>query len=263
MARERRSTPLAGSCAAPHTCPRPLRLDVLAHAPYFAGLSYDEIVAIDERAKVRGYAEGEAIYHAGSAAEHLFLLASGRVKVLRPALDDSDVLVEVITPGATFGSVAALGHSTYPDTALALTVSCVLRISAADLRHVMARHPAVAMAVLDEVSHRLEEAQQSVRRLSGGTVEQRIAASLLVLADKLGEPRGDGVLLQLPLTREDLASMTGTTTESVSRTLSKWRRAGLIETGRRWTALTDRTALAALAGAAHGPGPGPARARRG
>ena len=103
MGRERRSTPLAGTCAAPHTCPRPLRLEVLAHAPYFADLSHDEIVALDERAKVRGYAEGEAIYHAGSAAEHLFLLAPGRIKVLRPSLDDSDVLVEVITPGATFG----------------------------------------------------------------------------------------------------------------------------------------------------------------
>ncbi|MBI2244212.1 MAG: Crp/Fnr family transcriptional regulator, partial [Nocardioides sp.] len=150
---------------------------------------------------------------------------------------------------------------TYPDTAMALTVSCVLRISAAALRQVMNRHPAVALAVLDEVSHRLEEAQQTVRRLSGGTVEQRVASSLLVLADQLGEPRDGGVLLQLPLTREDLASMTGTTTESVSRTLSKWRRAGLIETGRRWTSLTDRAALAAIAGAAHGPGP--VRARRG
>ena len=261
MGRERRSTPLAGTCAAPHTCPRPLRLEVLAHAPYFADLSRDEIVALDERAKVRGYAEGEAIYHAGSAAEHLFLLASAGITVLRPSLLDADVLVEVITPGATFGSVAALGHTTYPDTALALTVSCVLRISAADLRAVMNRHPAVALAVLDEVSHRLEEAQQSVRRLSGGTVEQRVAASLLVLADKLGEPRGGSILLQLPLTREDLAAMTGTTTESISRTLSKWRRAGLIETGRRWISLTDRAALAAIAGTAHGLGP--SRPRRG
>ena len=157
--------------------------------------------------------------------------------------------------------MAALGHTTYPDTALALTVSCVLRISAADLRAVMNRHPAVALAVLDEVSHRLEEAQQSVRRLSGGTVEQRVAASLLVLADKLGEPRGGSILLQLPLTREDLAAMTGTTTESISRTLSKWRRAGLIETGRRWISLTDRAALAAIAGTAHGLGP--SRPRRG
>lgn len=84
-----------------------------------------------------------------------------------------------------------------------------------------------------------------------------------MLADKLGEKRDESILLQLPLTREDLASMTGTTTESVSRTLSKWRRAGLIETGRRWTSLKDRDALAALAGAAQGPGPGPVRARRG
>lgn len=255
MVGERRSTPLADGCAAPHACPRPLRLDVLAHAPYFAGLSRAEIVALDERAQVRGYAEGEAVYHAGTPADHLFLLASGRVKVLRPALDDSDVLVEVITPGATFGSVAALGQATYPDTALALTVSCALRISAADLRDVMTRHPAVALAVLDEVSHRLEEAQEHVRRLSGGTVEQRIAAALLVLAGKLGEPRGASTLLQLPLSREDLAAMTGTTTESVSRTLSKWRRAGLIETGRRWTSLSDRAALAAIAGTTLTPGP--------
>jgi len=226
VARDHRSTPLAHACEAPHACPRHLRLDVLANAPYFAGLSGDEIAAIDRRTQVARYAAGETIYRAGTAAEHLFMLASGRVKVLRPSLDGSNVLVDVITPGAMFGSVAALGHSTYPDTSQALTVSCVLRISAADFREVLRQHPAVALAVLDEVSDRLEETQQSVRRHSGGTVEQRVAATLLVPADKLGEPRDGNVLLQLPLTREDLGAMTGTTTESVSCTLSKWRRAG-------------------------------------
>ena len=79
----------------PHSCPRPLRLDVLANAPYLAGLGRDEIAEIDRRTLVHGYTEGETIYR-------------------------SD------TP--------ALGHSTYPDTAQAPTVSCALRISAADFR---------------------------------------------------------------------------------------------------------------------------------
>ncbi|GAB2872488.1 Crp/Fnr family transcriptional regulator [Nocardioides pacificus] len=255
MATERRTTPLRHGCEVPHSCPRSLRLDVLGHAPYFAGLDPDEIAAIDRRMQVRGHAEGETIHRAGDPATHLFILATGRAKVLRPALGPSlgssseggDVLVDVLTPGALIGSVSALGRSSYPDTAQALTVACTLSIGAADFRRVLADHPAVALAVLDDVADRLEQAQQSVRRLSGGTVEQRVAAALLTLADKLGEPHGDSLLLQLPLTRADLAAMTGTTTESVSRTLSRMRRDGLVDTGRRWTAITDRAALTRLA----------------
>lgn len=244
---ERRHTPLARSCEAPHGCPRPLRLDVLAHAPYFRGLDRAEIETIDQRMQVRGYAAGETIYRAGKPAEHLFILASGRVKVLRPSLEGSQVLVDVVTPGALFGSVAALGDAGYPDTAEALTVACALRISAADFRAVLREHPHVALTVLDDVAARLEHAHQAIHRLSGGTVEQRVAATLLTLADKFGHPRGNGTLLELPLTRADLAAMTGTTTESVSRTLSGLRRAGLVDTGRRWTAVTDHAGLAKLA----------------
>lgn len=267
MSSNRRTTPLARACNAPHACPRPLRMDVLAHAPYFRDLDRDEVGAIEERMHVHAYDEGEVIYRAGMPADGLFILATGRVKVLRPSLDGSDVLVDVITPGAMFGAAAALSraqrqspgqspvqspgqspaHSTCPDTAQALTVTCALRISAKDFRDVLRQHPHVALVVIDDLAARLEESHQAVRRLSGGTVEQRVAATLLALADRVGEPRGESVLLQLPMTRGDLAAMTGTTTESVSRTLSKLRRRGVVETGRRWTAVTDREALAALA----------------
>lgn len=247
---ERRTTPLAHNCEAPHACPRPLRLQVLSHARYFAGLSAADIEVIDRDLQVRGHVEGETIYRAGEPAEHLFILATGRVKLLRSSLNWDEVLVDVVRSGDMFGSVAALGQSAYPDTAVALTVGCALRISATGFREHLRRYPQVALAVLDDVAAQLEQAHQTVRRLSGGTVEQRVAATLLTLADKLGEPRGDAVLLQLPLTREDLAAMTGTTTESVSRTLSKLRRKGLIDTGRRWTAVTDPAGLAAVAEAA-------------
>lgn len=244
MSHHQRTTPLARACDEPHACPSGLRLDVLAHTPYFRGLDRDTVEGIETRMRVRAYDEGEVIYHARTPADALFILATGKVKVLRTALGGPDVLVDVVTPGAMFGSVAALGHTTYPDTAQALTVSCALRISASDFRAVLEEHPRIALAVLDDLAVRLEEAQQTVRRLSSGTVEQRVASALLALADKVGEPRGDSVLLQLPLTRSDLAAMTGTTTESVSRVLSRLRRQGLVETGRRWTAVSDREALA-------------------
>jgi CRP-like cAMP-binding protein len=220
---------------------------VLAHAPYFRGLAPEPVAAVERRMGVKGYGEGEIIYRSGAPADGLFILAAGKVKVLRPSLEGAEVLIDVVAAGAMFGSIAALGHTTYPDTAQALTVSCVLRISAAEFRDLLEEHPEIALAVLDDLALRLEHAQQSVRRLAGGTVEQRVASTLLALADKVGEPRGDTVILQLPLTRSDLAAMTGTTTESTSRTLSKLRRQGIIETGRRWTAVVDREALAALA----------------
>lgn len=247
MSSGRRTTPLRHGCDTPHHCPLPLRLDVLAHAPYFAGLDRAAIAAVEKRMQVQSYDAGEVIYRTGAPADGLFILATGTVKVLRASLDGAEVLVDVITPGAMFGSIAALGLSTYPDTAQALTVTCALRTSAADFRAVLEQHPGVALVVLDDLATRLEQTQQTVRRLSAGTVEQRVASTLLALADKVGEPRGGAVLLQLPLSRADLAAMTGTTTESVSRTLSTLRRQGVVETGRRWTAVTDREALAALA----------------
>ena len=167
------------------------------------------------------------------------------MKLIRPTLEGDGVLIDVLTPGDLFGSAAALGHATYPYTAHTLTVACALSsISARDFRAVLVEYPQVALAVLDDVTQRLEQAHTTVRRLASGTVEHRVASTLLALADKVGEPRGEEILLQLPLTRPDLAAMTGTTTESVSRTLSRLRRAGVIATGRRWISITDRGRLA-------------------
>lgn len=246
MGKDRRTTPLRRPCAAPHDCPRPMRLKVLSHARFFTGLDVDEIAAIEARMRVRGYAEGERIYHAGAHADHLFVLASGRVKLVRPTPDGQDVLVDIVTPGGLFGTLTTLGEPEFTDTAEALTVACALSISADDFRAVLRRHPSVALAVVDYLGHRLEETRQALRRLSGGTVEQRVAATLLTLADRLGEPRRGAVLLQLPLTRSDLAAMTGSTTESVSRAMSRLRKEGVIETGRRWTSIIDRDRLAQL-----------------
>ena len=75
-------------------------------------------------------------------------------------------------------------------------------------------------------------------------VESRLAATLLRLAAKLGEQQADRLLIQLPLSRQDLADMTGATVETVSRIMSQFRKQGLIDSGRRWVAILDRDALA-------------------
>jgi CRP-like cAMP-binding protein len=87
--------------------------------------------------------------------------------------------------------------------------------------------------VLEIVAERLRRAQEMIQHLSANSAEVRIAHTLLRLAGKLGSPGAGGVVIQIPLSREDLAAMTGTTPETVSRVLSRFRRAGLVESGRR------------------------------
>ena len=81
-------------------------------------------------------------------------------------------------------------------------------------------------------------------RQSTATVEQRVARALLRLADSLGEDRGaQGLLLEVPLSRADLAGLARSTPETVSRVMSALRREGIIDSGRRWTSILDRAAL--------------------
>lgn len=244
----RRSTPLTKEQIEPHMCSIPVRLGILRFVPFLANLSQSEITAVNRAFREHGYVAGETIYRTGDRATRLYVVASGRVKLTRPSLTGQDVLLEMLAPGEFFGSLSALGDAEYPDTAQAQTACCVLGIGTEDFQAVLQRYPAVAIRVLNIVASRLQFAQETIRQLSANSVESRVAFTLLKLAEKLGEETQAGTLIQTPLSRQELAEMTGTTTETVSRVLSQFRKSGVIRSGRRWVAVMDRSKLAELAG---------------
>lgn len=106
--------------------------------------------------------------------------------------------------------------------------------------------------MLDDVTVSLSGARSEASQHASSTVTQRVGATLLRLAGKFGQHSADidGVLIQLPLTRADLAGMTGSTPESVSRVMSRLRKEGIIDSGRRWTSILDRDKLAAVVASA-------------
>lgn len=244
---KRRTTPVEPEFAEPHMCSTGTRLQILGRVPFFTGLPAEAIERINERFQDRGYNAGEMIYLAGEEAVRLYVVATGKVKLLRHTADGQEIMLDILTPGEHFGSLAALGDAVYPDTAQAHTGVCALSISAEDFRAILEAYPATALRVLDITGARLRDAQERVRQLSAYTVEQRIAAALLKLGEKLGEPHEEGLLIQMPLSREDLAAMTGTTTETASRTLRRFQNDGLINAGRQWVAIADREQLERLA----------------
>ena len=240
----------------PITCTPDLRLQILHGLPFFAGLSHDDIRAIDRHFRDRGFRPGETLYHAGEPAAHFYVVAAGNVRLLRHTLSGQDVLLDILIPGDFFGALPGVvealsepaGAATYPDSAQAQTACCALTAPTGRLRDILHDYPSAALRLLEISAARLQEAQESIRQLSADNTEQRIAATLLKLGDKLGEPRDDDILIHMPLSRQDIADMTGATVETASRILSSFRRQNLIRSGRQWIALRDLPSLQSLAG---------------
>jgi CRP/FNR family transcriptional regulator, nitrogen oxide reductase regulator len=225
-----------------------VRLQVLAHARYFAGLGEAELDSIDRRMVSLSWAAGDPLYFAEDPAQHLYVLAEGRVKIAQPTADGGEVITDLIVPGELFGTLGTLGQPVYPESAVALTTTCALRIDPESFRSVLTEHPQVTLRVLDDVAARFQRTRSRIGQQAGAPVAQRVASTLLELADTLGRDSAHrGTVLQIPLSRTDLAAMAGSTPESVSRVMSRMRKDGVVDSGRRWTSILDRERLEQIA----------------
>lgn len=214
--------------------------------PFFAGLADAELDQVTHAFRQKDYSVGDVIHLAGEPAVQLSVVAAGIVKLVRPTPDGQDVLLDFYGVGEHFGSLSELGDSVYREDATAQTDCCILSTTATEFRELIRKYPAVAVAALDLVAARLRDAQETIEQISAYPVDRRIASVLLDLARRVGRDVDGSILIEMPLSRQDLADMTGAKVETVSRVMSEFRRSGLIESGRRWTAIRDLTGLAAI-----------------
>jgi CRP/FNR family transcriptional regulator, nitrogen oxide reductase regulator len=217
---------------------------------FFSGLDHDALHRVDARATMQGVDAGEAIHLAGHRADRLHVVATGAVKLTGTTPDGAEVLLDVLGPGSFLGTLPALGGATYAEDAWALTAGCVLGFTGDQFGAVLSEHPRVGRDALVAVGHRLRAAQERIERSASASAPVRIASTLLMLADRLGVVEDGRILIDVPLAREDLASLAGCAPETVSRSLASWARDGVVETGRRWVAIRRPQVLAELAGVA-------------
>jgi len=231
----------------PAVCSLEYRLKIISRLPFFKHLPAEAISKINALFHDRDISTNEWIYFEGDEADHLYLVAMEKVKLVRNVTSGREVLLDILHGGEYFGALMVFGGRVHAETAVAQTDCCILQISSVDFETILSEYPDVTRKVLEAVSKRLTESQEVVKQLSAYTVEQRIASALLRLAGKLGEARGRGVLIQLPFSRQDLAAMTGATTETVSRVMSHFIEVGLVKSGRKWVTITDMKRLDELA----------------
>jgi CRP-like cAMP-binding protein len=198
-----------------------------------AGLPPAEAKEALALAKERRFESGEVLFRQGDEARGFMVLVEGRVKVAQTTADGRETLVRFIMPGELFGCVPLLGQDRYPGTAQAVERASVLTWDSAATNALLQHHPAFATSALRVVGGRLREFQDRLQEASTERVERRLARAVLRLAHQAGRRTEEGVLIDLPLSRAELADMTGTTLYSVSRILAEWQRRGVVVSARQ------------------------------
>lgn len=201
----------------------------LRSLPMFRGLPPAEFSRVEAIAALRDYERGEALWHAGDAAEALTLIVRGRVKIVGHGAG-GDVILEIFGVGEPVGAIAVYDGIPYPASAVALEPVTLVRIRRADYFDLLERHPEFGRAVMRELTRLTLALTRKLGDMRGQRVESRIARLFLTLAERMGRPAEGGVEIPLALTRLEVAELVGTTIESAIRVLSRWGREGVVIT---------------------------------
>jgi CRP/FNR family transcriptional regulator, nitrogen oxide reductase regulator len=220
---------------------------IMREVPLFQGVSPDVLTRIVGVAHSKHLDAGESFFAEGDHAEAFFVLTGGRVKLTQLTPEGHQVVLRVIGPGEAFGGVGAFGEPTYPVSAEAVEPSMALTWTSATMRHLFESEPIIALNALHFVAARLHDLQRRYRQLMTERAERRVARTLLRLVHEAGRRVETGIEISFPLSRQDIAEMTGTTLYTVSRLLSAWEAQGIVQSGRQHIVLIRPHALVAIA----------------
>ncbi|HSR11481.1 MAG TPA: Crp/Fnr family transcriptional regulator, partial [Thermodesulfobacteriota bacterium] len=205
------------------------RLQTLKKAHFFSSLSEPSLREISRYFSEEKYKRDDYIIFEGDPPEWLHIVQEGRVKLLKHSDTGKDIILQIHTPGDMFGEVALFDRKPYAVSAQAMEPTTILRMSRKDFLLFFGRHPFVATEMIIDLGRQLREAQATIKSLAVDRVEQRIAHILMKLADKVGVAEKSGVMINLPLTRQDLADMAGTTVETAIRVMSRFTKSKIIK----------------------------------
>lgn len=209
----------------------------------FAGLSDSELGELLRESQLVRYPKDAAVFSQGERAGSFFLLQRGHLRVVKVTPEGRQVVVRYVVPGDIFGVAMAFGRDIYPATAVAVADSAAVVWPSAAWPRLAAKFPQLTMNTLQAVGARLYEAHDRVVEASTERVELRVAHALLRLVAQ--SPVADG-RIELPVSRQDLAEMAGTTLFSASRVLKSWETRGLVISGRQRVVVLNIGSLRAL-----------------
>ena len=208
---------------------------ILKRSLIFSSLDENELAELSELAIERSFKSNEFVFWEGDAPDWFYIVIEGRIKVLKHASSGKEFIIAFFDTGEMFGEVAVFEGKSYPASAQALTETKVLAIKKKDFLSFLSNRPQVALQIISVLGGRLRDAQGRLKDLASERVEQRLARILLMLSSKIGP--------NIPFTRQEIADMVGTTTETAIRITSRLKDRGIIRSVRGKIIILDETKL--------------------
>lgn len=212
-------------------------ITILTRSPLFKDLPAEAIRTCAEAAQTRVVKKGQTLFCQGDESTHHYIVAWGRLRLDQATPDGKNIVLRFIGEGDLVGSVAVLRGIPYPATTVAVEDTTMIVWSAPRMLTLMQTYPILTLHAMNIMGGRIEELQGRMQEIATQQVERRIAAAILRIANQSGRRVDAGVEIPFPISRQDLAELTGTTLHTVSRTLSAWIEQGLLD-GRRSSHLT-------------------------
>ena len=213
--------------------------------PILTSLSVPERAALAPLCELTAFDKGATIFREGDAADRIYFLFLGRVKIVKSG-PERDLILEILGPGEPVGAVAAFERRPFPASAVAIEPSGLISIPETAFFQLIEKRPAITRALLAGLTLRLMSLNRRLADMTG-SVEYRTARLFATLAARLGQARDEGVFVPLPLSRQEIADLVGTTVETAIRVMSRWHKEKLVETEAKGFRIHDLEALHAIA----------------
>lgn len=190
--------------------------------PIFNNLDYEEMMEIAKITREKTFEKGEMIYMAGDKGEKLYVVHSGKVKISRFTDSGKEQVIRVLGPGDFMGELSLFSSLPLTDNGEALLKTVACMIDGEKLKELMKKYPTIALKVMEELSQRLEKAENLIENINLYGVERRLALTLIDMANDKGE-------VHLKMSKRDFASQLGMSQETLSRKLTSFQDMGIIK----------------------------------
>ena len=217
---------------------------LVEHCPLFNGVLPCEYAGICATARIKQFARGELLYMEGDHVQQVVMLTSGIVKITQLGPSGTEAILRLGVPGDILDSASLFSAGKHCATAQAFRVCHALVWDLPDFRVVVERFPVLYQNMVRILGEHLLELEERFREVATERVGPRVARQLVRLQDQIGRPV-NGVI-EIGLSRHELAQMTGTTLFTVSRLLSAWEARGMVSNRRETVTICDIESLRAV-----------------
>jgi CRP/FNR family transcriptional regulator len=223
--------------------PAPPDDDLLRRIALFRRLPPEARARVGQVAHLKSYERGDLIFSEGEPGDCFIAIVTGRVKVFKSTPAGKEIILEIFGAGDPLGAVAVYEGAPFPASALTLEPTQCLHIEQSAFFRLLEQDPSLVRGMLSGLTLRLAELTRRLAELTGARVEARFARLFLKLCDQIGRPERGGVYVAMPLSRQELADLTGTTIETAIRIMSRWQKENVLHTEKDGFVVLDRNAL--------------------